>query len=126
MVLQLPGGTETRRLGRLPDLSSAWLRDTETIDADLRVDTLRRAAWEWGEPLPMRITLVGAALAPVLAVCQGGPTFQTGQPVVWTSSTSVLDLRKTLPGTEPSHLSLRVPSPTSPTTNRSASTSLAR
>jgi hypothetical protein len=48
------------------------------------------------------------------------------QSEVWTSSTSVLALRKTLPGTEPSHLSLRVPSPTLPTTNRSALTSLAR
>src|SRR5215217_3280680 len=48
------------------------------------------------------------------------------QSVVWTISTSVLALRKTSPGTEPIHLSLRVPSPTLPTTNRSALTSSAR
>ena len=50
------------------------------------------------------------------------------QSVVWTISTSAvfLALAKTLPGTEPSHLPLRVASPTLPTTNRSASTSLAR
>src|ERR1700687_2383321 len=48
------------------------------------------------------------------------------QSAVWTISTSVLALREMLPGTEPSHLSLRVASPTLPTTNRSALTSLAR
>jgi hypothetical protein len=48
------------------------------------------------------------------------------QSVVWTISTSVFALRKTSPGTEPSHVSVRVPSPTSPTTNRSALTSSAR
>src|ERR1700756_29469 len=60
------------------------------------------------------------------AATQSAATFQKGQSVVWMSSTSVLALRKTLPGTEPSHLSLRVFSPTLPTTNRSALTSLAR
>ena len=48
------------------------------------------------------------------------------QSVVCTISTSVLALAKMFPGTEPSHLPLRVASPTLPTTNRSGSTSLAR
>src|ERR1700733_13333318 len=48
------------------------------------------------------------------------------QPVVWTISTAVLDLRETSDGTDPSSRPATLLSPTLPTTNRSAWTSSAR
>jgi hypothetical protein len=60
VVLQLPGGTENRRLGRVR-IYSPPMRDIETIDSELRlVALLRRAARERGGPLPS-IDVAGCA-----------------------------------------------------------------